>query len=223
MIGTRIATSSNGGAARLARGGLLTLAILALHASIAFAARPVDITGTWGVFSGPYTQHSTIVMNKQTGVFSGPGTGTNGTGYTWPDHGKVTGHHVHWVFGPYDQLKSYTATCDGTISASANKIVGQCSDTFHHPVVAGSWVMTRRGGAPKSHKGAKTCRVPKLAGLTLSAARHALARAHCSAGAVARRKSKNVHKGRVIASTPAAGAKRKTGAKVKLILSRGPR
>jgi hypothetical protein len=98
----------------------------------------VDITGTWGVYTGPYTQYDKIVMNKKTGTFSGPGIATNGTGYTWPNRGTVKGSSVHWVFGPYNQLKSYTATCDGTISG--NKITGRCSDTFGRSGLG--WTMT---------------------------------------------------------------------------------
>jgi len=96
--------------------------------------------GTW-VITGAYsTTNSITSMNLATGQFSGRGVATNGTGYTWPNTGTVTGNKVHWIFGPYDQLKSYTATCDGTLSSDGNTITGSCNDTNGH---VGSWLIKR--------------------------------------------------------------------------------
>jgi hypothetical protein len=209
-----------------AAGGVgVALVLLAASAAVALAARPVDISGRWGVFTGPYTQTNTIRMNKQTGTFTGPGVGTNGTGYTWTNHGTVTGSSVHWVFGPYKQVPGYTATCDGTIQAGGKKIVGQCSDTFGHPVVRGSWVMIRKGkadgkGKGKGH-GTKRCQVPALRGKTVTAAKRALGRAHCGLGGVSKHRSRTVRAGHVIASTPTAGTRHKAGTRVRLVVSRG--
>lgn len=49
---------------------------------------------------------------------------TNGTGHTWPTHGMANGHEVTWVFGPYDQLTSYVATCQGTVAADGLSVSG---------------------------------------------------------------------------------------------------
>ena len=64
------------------------------------------------------------------------------------------------------------------------------------------------------------CRVPKLKGDTLAAARRALGRAHCAAGKVTRKKSAKVAKGRVISSSPGVGSKHKSGTRVNLNVSR---
>lgn len=64
------------------------------------------------------------------------------------------------------------------------------------------------------------CRVPKLAGLTLRAAKTRLRAAHCALGKVTKKRSPK-HAGRVIAQTKKPGARLKTGAKVGLVLSRG--
>ena len=67
------------------------------------------------------------------------------------------------------------------------------------------------------------CRVPRLVGKKLVVARRLLARAHCRAGSVRRAYSRRFGKGRVIAQTPRAGAKRPQGTRVNLLLSRGRR
>jgi hypothetical protein len=66
-----------------------------------------------------------------------------------------------------------------------------------------------------------SCKVPKLKGKTLNAAKKALKKAHCAAGKTSRKRSKTVRKGRVISTKPKAGKKLANGAKVKLTLSKG--
>jgi hypothetical protein len=65
------------------------------------------------------------------------------------------------------------------------------------------------------------CKVPKLKGKTLKAAKKALKKAHCRAGKTSRKRSKKIRKGRVISSKPKAGKKLPNNAKVKLTLSKG--
>ncbi len=65
------------------------------------------------------------------------------------------------------------------------------------------------------------CKVPKLRGATLAAARRALSRAHCDVGKVTRRKSAKVATGRVISSSPGAGSKHRARTRVNLTVSRG--
>ncbi len=65
------------------------------------------------------------------------------------------------------------------------------------------------------------CVVPKVKGKTLAAAKKAITKAHCRVGAVTKKYSKSVKKGRVISQRPAAGKKLAKGAKISLVLSRG--
>ncbi len=65
------------------------------------------------------------------------------------------------------------------------------------------------------------CKVPKLHGRTLAAARRALRHNHCAVGKLKRVHSRTVRKGHVVASKPRAGSTRRRGAKVGLVLSRG--
>jgi len=65
------------------------------------------------------------------------------------------------------------------------------------------------------------CRVPRLRGKTLAAARRALLHAGCAIGKIKRVRSSTVRKGRVISTTPAPGTKHRNGYKVRLEVSRG--
>jgi len=67
------------------------------------------------------------------------------------------------------------------------------------------------------------CLVPKAAGRTLAVARRLIAAAHCQVTAVQRTRSRRVKKGKVISTTPAAGARRPVGTPVTLLVSRGPK
>ena len=77
-------------------------------------------------------------------------------------------------------------------------------------------------GPPPPPSGAKdVCVVPRLRGRTLTKARTALARAHCSLGKVTRVRSR-ARRGVVVAQRPRAGVRKARGAKVALRVSRGP-
>ena len=63
--------------------------------------------------------------------------------------------------------------------------------------------------------------VPKLKGKTLAQAKKALAKAHCKLGKVKKKKApKKTKHGAVIATTPAAGAKKSAGAKVNVVVAK---
>jgi hypothetical protein len=65
------------------------------------------------------------------------------------------------------------------------------------------------------------CKVPRLRGKTLSAARTALSNSGCALGHVRRERSRTVRKGRVISSSLRAGTTHRNGTKVSLVVSRG--
>jgi hypothetical protein len=67
------------------------------------------------------------------------------------------------------------------------------------------------------------CTVPRLRGKTLAQARSALRRSHCRLGAVRRKPSAAVRRGRVLAQRPAAGTRRPAGTRVEVVVSRGRR
>lgn len=65
------------------------------------------------------------------------------------------------------------------------------------------------------------CKVPKLRGKSLAAAKRAISKSGCALGHVKHKRSRSVRKGRVISNTPRAGSKHRHGAKVALVISRG--
>lgn len=67
------------------------------------------------------------------------------------------------------------------------------------------------------------CTVPKVTGMTLPAAKNALARANCRIGAIRRAYSRRVARGRVISETPKAGTVLRKSGKVGIVVSRGAR
>ena len=75
------------------------------------------------------------------------------------------------------------------------------------------------GGTP-TPIAATRCKVPKLRGKTRKAAIRALRRAGCRLGAVSRKRAHKGKRGRAIAQTPKAGARRPAGTRVKLTLRR---
>lgn len=70
------------------------------------------------------------------------------------------------------------------------------------------------GGSPK-------CVVPKVKGKTLSAAKTAIIKAHCTVGKIKKASSKHVKKGHVISQNPSAGRSMSSGSKVNLVVSKG--
>lgn len=74
----------------------------------------------------------------------------------------------------------------------------------------------RTGGSGANH----ACRVPNVIGKKLPAAASALSRAHCKLGKVSKRHASRNKKGRVVAESPSAGARRPTGTKVNLVVGR---
>jgi hypothetical protein len=67
------------------------------------------------------------------------------------------------------------------------------------------------------------CVVPKVVGKKLRAAKTAIRARHCKVGKVSYAKSTKKKKGRVIGQKPKAGSHRANGAKVKLVVGRGPK
>ncbi len=100
----------------------------------------------------------------------------------------------------------WTGTCTGRTSTCAIPNGGSVTATF-----------TQR--ASPSQK----CTVPNVKGKTLSAARQALRANHCGTGTIRRTYSATIKTGRVISQSPAARKRLPTGAKINLVVSRGPR
>jgi surface antigen len=124
------------------------------------------------------------------------------------------------------ELVSADADHDLSCKVTASNAGGSASATSASVLVkaasgSGGSGPSGSSGSTGSTSSAKACIVPKLKGLKLAKAKKRLVAHHCRAGKVTRRHSTKVKKGRVISSSPKAGAHRKNRAKVALVVSRG--
>jgi beta-lactam-binding protein with PASTA domain len=67
------------------------------------------------------------------------------------------------------------------------------------------------------------CVVPRVVGLTLPKAKTRIRHHHCSVGRVTRKFSTLKKKGRVLTQVPKAGRRLPRGARVRLVVGKGPR
>jgi len=104
------------------------------------------------------------------------------------------------IFGTHIRLK----LGKNVIAATATNVAGNSSSI----AVAVTYVLPR-------------CKVPKLTGKTLKAARAALKRAHCNVGKLLRASSRKIGKGRIVATKPRARTTHRYGYKVRLTVSSG--
>jgi beta-lactam-binding protein with PASTA domain len=65
--------------------------------------------------------------------------------------------------------------------------------------------------------------VPKVKGKKLGAAKGAITAAHCSVGKIGKAFSAKIKRGTVISQSPKPGTSGAAGAKVKLMVSKGPK
>jgi glucose/arabinose dehydrogenase len=78
------------------------------------------------------------------------------------------------------------------------------------------------GPPPPSPARTASCRVPRVIGYRVRAARTRIRRAHCRLGRIGRRRSAR-RAGRILTQSPRPGARRPHGARVSFVVSRGPR
>lgn len=125
-------------------------------------------------------------------------------------------------------LQSSVGGCSGlkpaseslNVSAYANQTIGlrlEATSTGNDGTIADFDDFALIGQAASAAK----CVVPKLKGLTLTAAKQRLKNAGCGVGAVKKRRSSSVRKGRVISSNPGPGSRRSAATRVTLFVSSG--
>jgi beta-lactam-binding protein with PASTA domain len=95
---------------------------------------------------------------------------------------------------------------------------GPCTVTMDAATtVSASFAVVPAATAPKKN----VCVVPNVTGKTLVVAKRKLVAAHCAAGSIRRAVSRVLPAGKVISQKPKAGARRKLGARVALVVSLG--
>jgi len=108
--------------------------------------------------------------------------------------------------GPGSSFAGWSGGCSGT---------GTCTITMSAPVTVNA-IFNAVQAPPR-------CKVPKLVGKKLTAAKTAIRNAHCRVGKITRTYSAKVRPGRVISQRPTAGSKHPAGTAVKLGVSKGPK
>jgi hypothetical protein len=145
-------------------------------------------------------------IGQPAGGFYNPTWAPDGSGLAWAEGDGV---HVARV-GSLDDCSSITGFSDAEIAGASEPFWSVADE---NPAARSA----PSGTAPSK---SKRCVVPKLRGKKLKAARKALTKAHCRTGKVKRRKAGKAKRGRVISSSPKAGARRKRNTKVALVVGR---
>jgi uncharacterized delta-60 repeat protein len=129
---------------------------------------------------------------------------------------------VDTTFGVNGQTRTDFAANEDDVTAAAMQSDGR--------IVIAGWSRPPDPSAPPNFALARylgsapvMCRVPRVRGKKLSAARSAITKAHCRVGKVRRSPSKRVKPGRVISQSPKAGTRLPNLGKVNLVVSRGRR
>jgi hypothetical protein len=109
---------------------------------------------------------------------------------------------------------AFVGTVTWTVTMTAGVYTFICD--AHASLMRGTFGVDRAPPAKKA-----PFKVPKVVGKKLVTARRLIVRARCRVGRVRRARSARV-RGRVLSQRPRAGAKRARGARVNLVVSRGP-
>ncbi len=152
---------------------------------------------------------------------------------TWSATGSfpITNHQFdHSFTNPENSGAYFRGSFAGTQAASGTVKAVQHSP-FHCEAAVYTWTATTTATPPPVPPPVPPppapppaqCVVPKLKGRTLPGARAALRRSRCRLGAVTRRYSRAVRKGRVMAQRPLPRTRRANGARVNVTVSRGRR
>ena len=142
------------------------------------------------------------------------GTATSGSGITSL---SVGGNRVS--VGPGGAWSTQV-----TLSPGASTITAQAIDGAGESAQAEVAVVYSPPAMPVPSSPSRSpvkCKVPKIEGLKLGAAKKALRRAHCKVGKIKHEKSRTVRRGHVASTTPRAGRKLKAGSKIELFVSKG--
>jgi PASTA domain len=182
-----------------------------LEACTASGARPVTGSFTY-TLAAPGSAGGTQTLNVSVGTCSAPVFYPVGTAVTVTEN-VPTGYSVTSI-----SIGGGQSTISASTPAAGSAVVtigsGQSLLTF-----------TTSGPplTPPTVSGLSDCKVPNVVGLGLTAAKAAIAKAHCTLGLVHKAYSRYFRAGHVISEKPRRGTVLAHGAPVDLVLSRGPR
>ena len=153
-----------------------------------------------------------VALVVSTGNLTVVKTGTGSGTVTSTPAGIACGSACTHLFPKATTVTLVATATSGSVFAGWS---GACTGTGHCRV-AMSQVRTVTAAFKK------LCVVPNVKGMPLASAKAALKLAYCGVGTVSKAFSPRVAVGYVISEKPAAGAKLATGAKVALVVSKGP-
>ena len=181
---------------------------------------------------------SAVALDRAAGSYWTAGKGTTDAGGNYKISGLPPGVYKLW-FGP---VEGAYGKCEGGtrnsgfeaawlgggadfFEASPTKVAREEERQGIDGVVGEATDGGRTGPPTPTGPGvqAEACVVPKLRGLTVTAAKKALMAVGCKLGKRTRRAHPKVKRGRVIGTRPKAGTSLPAGAKVALVVSNGPR
>ena len=187
-----------------------------------------SIDGMTRLLDPPFEVAKTITITQQQlkqPSFSVPVSFSNSGNQSWaqtvdPPHGYCE------VSVPADDSGScsWTHTWNGTLKFKRVCAAGDGSVSFSSPQRGRDGItrwFANGGCSGGGGGGGGACLVPKLKGKSLKAAKKKLKAANCKLGKVTKGKSKKIAKGLIIKQSPKPGARKPSGAKVNVKLSKG--
>jgi plastocyanin len=198
----------------LAAAGLAALATAVVGASSAGAAAPVSLVAS---VSDPLNISLKIGAKKVSKLK--PGT------YLITVQDKAADHNFHLKGPGVNKSTSVSgkATTTWTVTLKTGSYTYVCDP--HASFMKGAFSVGSANPPPPPPPpppAQAKCKVPKVVGRKLPAARRTITRARCRVGRVRRARSLRA-RGRVVSQSPRAGATRPRGARVNLVVSRGRR
>jgi hypothetical protein len=103
-----------------------------------------------------------------------------------------------------------------------SRFVGWSGDCAGHSACVLAMTASRSLRATFAKVPLPSCVVPKVVGKSLAKARAAITKAHCRVGKIGHRVSSKKKKGKVIGQSPKSGRRLQNGAKVNLVVGKGP-
>lgn len=198
-------------------GGISGVASTGIFTSGGASPDPTGAPGVVTKIQAPSvsTGIATAVSSSGATLNGAVGPGSSATTYRF-EFGTTT------AYGSRVPASDAFAGADAGTHAVAQAVSGLTPNTtYHFRIVATNALGFVTAGTDQTFTTAPICKVPKVKGKKVRAARKAIKKANCKVGKVKKVFSSKVKKGRVVSQRPKAGKTGPAGMKVKLKVSKG--